>query len=136
MKILSEEQILFLHGDLIKNFGGTECVRDENLLKSAIFAPFQTFDGSELYPTVLEKAARLGFGLIKNHPFIDGNKRTGTHAMLVFLKINGIKIEYDDENLIEIIFRLAEDTFGYNDLLEWFQNHSADKKIIEFDEGG
>ena len=123
MKILSKNQILLLHKDLIEKFGGLEGVRDENLLESAICTPFQTFAGEELYSTIIEKAARLGYGLIKNHPFIDGNKRIGTHAMLVFLEMNRIKINYEDENLIEIILCVADNNLGYQDLLEWLKNH-------------
>ena len=123
MKILSKQQILFLHADLIKEFGGTGGIRDEKLLDSAISAPFQTFGGVELYPTLIEKAARLGYGLIKNHPFIDGNKRVGTHAMLIFLALNNFSLRYEDADLIEIILRVADNTFDYSDLLNWLKNH-------------
>ncbi len=123
MKFLSKEQILFLHKDLIQKFGGVDGIRDENLLESAIYAPFQTFAGDELYPTTIEKAARLGYGLVKNHPFIDGNKRVGTHAMLVFLELNNFFAEYDDKDLIEIIFRIADSSLDYSDLLRWLKKH-------------
>lgn len=123
MKFLSKEQILFLHKDLIQKFGGVDGIRDENLLESAIYAPFQTFAGDELYPTTIEKAARLGYGLVKNHPFIDGNKRVGTHAMLVFLELNNFFAEYDDKDLIEIIFRIADNNLDYSDLLRWLKKH-------------
>lgn len=87
MKRLSKEQILLLHSQLIQQTGGSEGVRDYALLESAIEAPFQSFDGDELYPTIQAKAARLGYGLIKNHCMVDGNKRIGTHVMLVFLAL-------------------------------------------------
>ena len=87
MKILTKEQILLLHSQLIEGFGGSSDIRDNALLDSAINTPFQTYDSEELYPTLLDKASRLCFGLVKNHPFVDGNKRIGTHAMLVFLAI-------------------------------------------------
>lgn len=74
MKVLSKQKIRMLHAALIEMYEGTDGVRDEGLLDSAVNAPFQTFGGVELYPTILEKAARLGFGLIQNHPFLDGNK--------------------------------------------------------------
>lgn len=92
MKVLTKPQIIRLHKDLIAESGGSYEIRDDGLLDSAINAPFQAFDGEELYPTLLEKASRLGFGLIKNHPFIDGNKRIGTHAMIVFLALNHIEL--------------------------------------------
>ena len=94
---------------------------DENLLDSALNAPFQTFSGTELYPTILEKASRLGYGLIKNHPFTDGNKRIGVHAMLVFLLLNGIEISYQDEELIKLILGVASGTYSDKQLLEWLQ---------------
>ena len=92
MKRLSKEQVLMLHSQLIESFGGSDGVRDENLLDSALESPFQTFDGEELYPTLQAKAARLGYGLIKNHCMIDGNKRIGAHAMLVFLELSGDRV--------------------------------------------
>ena len=109
MKILTKEQILLLHSQLIENFGGSSDIRDEALLDSAINTPFQTYDGEELYPTLLDKASRLCFGLVKNHPFVDGNKRIGTHAMLVFLAINGIDLEYSDIELIELILSVRQE---------------------------
>ena len=76
-----------------------------------------------IYTTLLEKAARLGYGLINNHPFIDGNKRTGTHAMLVFLGVNQVFLEYDDAALIETILRVAAGTLNEKHLLAWLQEH-------------
>ena len=76
-------------------------------MESALAAPYQSFAGTEFYPGIVNKAVRLGFGLIKNHPFLDGNKRIGTHAMLVLLELNDIHIEYDDDELIEIIQEVA-----------------------------
>ena len=91
MKRLTKRQVLLLHEQLLQEFGGTPGVRDEGLLDSALAAPFQTFDGQSLYPSVQAKAAQLGFGLVCNHPFVDGNKRIGTHVMLVFLALNGYR---------------------------------------------
>ena len=110
MKILTKEQILLLHSQLVKEFGGSLDIRDDSLLESAINTPFQTYGGEELYPTLLDKASRLCFGLVKNHPFVDGNKRIGTHAMLVFLAINGIDLKYTDTELIELILSVASGT--------------------------
>lgn len=102
MKRLSKEQILLLHSQLIQQTGGSDGVRDYALLESAIEAPFQSFGGDELYPTIQAKAARLGYGLIKNHCMIDGNKRIGTHVMLVFLALNGIELSYTQKELYEV----------------------------------
>ncbi|MGI6616918.1 MAG: type II toxin-antitoxin system death-on-curing family toxin [Saccharofermentanales bacterium] len=87
---LSREQIILLHEHLIAETGGTAGLRDEGLLDAAIQAPFMSFDQKDLFPSIQQKAARLCYGLIMNHPFVDGNKRIGTHAMLVFLGLNGI----------------------------------------------
>ena len=83
MNMLTKQQILLLHTQLIRQSGGTDGVRDEGMLDSAISQPLQTFDNMELYPGIVNKAVRLGYGLITNHPFVDGNKRISTHAMLV-----------------------------------------------------
>lgn len=123
MKILSKRQILMLHEELIKIFGGLHGIRDENLLDSALFAPFQTFDRQDLYPSIIEKAARLGYGIVKNHPFLDGNKRTGTHAMLMFLAINNFNVEYMDEELINIIYSVADNSLSYADFVNWLSSH-------------
>lgn len=105
MKRLSKEQILMLHSQLIHQTGGTEGVRDFNLLESAIETPFQVFGGEELYPTIQAKGARLGYGLIKNHCMLDGNKRIGTHAMLVFFALNGIELRYTQKNCMKWFFQ-------------------------------
>ena len=123
MKILTKRQILMLHASLIAESGGCDGIRDEGLLDSAINSPLQSFAGEDLYPTVLEKAARLGFGLIRNHPFIDGNKRIGTHAMLVFLAVNGISLSYEDDDLIRIILSVAAGELDDTGLLNWLQRH-------------
>lgn len=123
MKILKKRQILLLHSVLITESGGSDGVRDEGLLDSAVNTPFQTFSGQDLYPTVLEKAVRLGFGLIRNHPFIDGNKRIGTHAMLVFLNLNSITLSYEDDELISTILSVASGEMDADGLLKWIQQH-------------
>lgn len=123
MKRLSKEQILMLHSQLIEEYGGSDGVRDYNLLDSALENPFQSFGGEELYPTLQAKAARLGYGLIKNHCMIDGNKRIGTHAMLVFLAINGIELDYTQKELYETILAIADGSLEYEDLLKWILEH-------------
>lgn len=123
MKILSKRQILLLHSALIEAFGGSDGVRDDGLLESALAAPFQTFDGEPIYPSVQSKAAQLGFGLIRNHPFVDGNKRIGAHAMLVFLELNGIVLRYEQQDLIDIILAVASGETGRQGLLQWILGH-------------
>ena len=123
MKKLSKKQILMLHTQLIQQTGGSEGVRDYNLLDSALETPFQSFGGDELYPTIQAKAAKLGYGLIKNHCMIDGNKRIGTHSMLVFLALNGIELKYMQKELYETILDVAAGKIEYEDLLQWVLDH-------------
>lgn len=123
MRVLTKSQVLHLHQDILAVSGGSSEIRDEGLLDSALNAPFQTFEGTDLYPTILEKAARLGYGLIKNHPFVDGNKRIGTHTMLVFLAINHMELEYTDRELIELILDIASGAKNEIQLLSWLQKH-------------
>ena len=120
---LNKKQILMLHTQLIQQTGGSEGVRDYNLLDSALETPFQFFGGDELYPTIQAKAARLGYGLIKNHCMIDGNKRIGTHAMLVFLALNGIELKYTQKELYDTILAVAAGKIEYEDLLQWILDH-------------
>ena len=125
MIILNKRQILLLHEHLIDATGGSHGLRDEGLLESALASPFQTFGDFAAYPSVQQKAARLCFGLVKNHPFIDGNKRIGAHAMLVFLQLNRLQLEYTQEELSSVILSLAAGACGYEDLLQWIIAHQA-----------
>lgn len=114
-----------MHEQLIKETGGMQGIRDEGLLESAISAPFQSFGDEDIYPSIQQKAARLGYGIIKNHCFIDGNKRIGTHAMLVFLSLNGIELDYTQEELYQIILSVAAGDSDDKILLKWLLDHEA-----------
>ncbi len=105
---LSKEQVILLHQQLIKETGGMSGIRDEGLLESALKSPFVTFEGAELYPSILQKAARLCYGLVANHPFFDGNKRIAAHVMLIFLSLNNVELEYTQDDLINIILSVAK----------------------------
>ena len=120
---LSKPQILRLHEQLVAATGGSDELRDEGMLDSTLSAPFQTFGGEGFYPSLQQKAAWLCFGLIKNHPFVDGNKRIGVHAMLVFLALNGIELQYTQTELSDIILQLAASTIQSADLLNWISTH-------------
>ncbi len=124
MNVLSKRQILLIHEQLIRETGGSQGLRDEGLLESALAAPFQSFDGEDAFPSIYQKAARLGYGLIKNHPFVDGNKRIGTHIMLVFLALNDILLAYTQEELTQIILAIAASEKKYEDLLKWLLEHT------------
>lgn len=123
MKKLTKNQILMLHKDLIASTGGFEGIRDEDLLESALNAPFQGYDDIDMYPSIQQKAARLGYGLIKNHPFVDGNKRIGTHAMLVFLALNGIELQYTQKELSDLILAVASGDCSFEKMVTWIIGH-------------
>ena len=116
MKLLSKRQVLLLHEQLLAQTGGLQGIRDEGLLESALEAPFQGFGDTDAYPSLQQKAARLGYGLIKNHPFVDGNKRIGTHVMLVFLALNGVELTYSQKELSDIILAVAAGEKEYDRL--------------------
>lgn len=119
----SIESIVEFHSHIVRECGGQDGVRDKGLLDSALNAPFQSFDGIDLFPSVLDKAARLAFGIIENHPFIDGNKRTGVHVMLAFLRANGVYVNCSQSDLIEIAIAVAEGRANQDDLLDWLNEH-------------
>lgn len=123
MICLKKEQVIKLHDQLIRETGGTPGLRDDALLDAAVHAPFQTYDGTDVFPSVQQKAARLGYGLVKNHAFADGNKRTGAHVMLVFLAMNKIELTYEQKELSDVILKVASGECDYRELLQWVLNH-------------
>ncbi|WP_303225933.1 type II toxin-antitoxin system death-on-curing family toxin [uncultured Acidaminococcus sp.] len=123
MIVLSKNQIIKLHSQLIQETGGTDGIRDEGLLESVLAAPFQSFSGTDIYPSLQQKAARLGYGLVKNHAFIDGNKRIGAHVMLVFLALNKIELSYTQDELSDTFFKIASGELSQQDLLHWIIIH-------------
>ena len=120
---LSSTKIKLLHHMMAEATGGSVGIRDTGLLESAVESAFITFDGIELYPSKEEKAAKLGYSLISNHAFVDGNKRIGVYAMLVFLEINGVNIESNDKDVVELGMRVADGSMNHNDVLRWIENH-------------
>jgi death-on-curing protein len=103
--------------------GGAPGVRDDRLLDSALAAPDSAFEGTEFYPTVEAKAARLAFGLVANHPFVDGNKRVGILAMLVLLDLGGITVEASDDELVALGLGLARREIDSEGVLAWIGTH-------------
>ena len=120
---VSKEQVISLHERLIEVTGGSNGIREEGMLDSAFANPFQSFGEEELYPSVQAKAAQLCFGIVKNHPMVDGNKRLGAHVMLVFLALNGYELSYSQEELSDIILSLASGKISSEDILRWIINH-------------
>lgn len=123
MITLSKVQILKLHERLIEVTGGSTGIRDEGMLDSALSNPFQSFGEEELYPSIQAKAAQLCFGLVKNHAMVDGNKRLGTHVMLVFLALNGYELSYNQRELSDTILALATGNIVAEDILQWIIKH-------------
>ena len=126
MIVLTKKQILAMHGKLASLTGGAAGVREEALLDSALEQPFQAFGGVDLYPTVQAKAARLAFGLAKNHALLDGNKRIACHSMLVFLALNGVELAYSQQELSDSFFALASGVLDEAGLLEWILQHQKE----------
>lgn len=120
---IDNEKVLLLHQLLIEEIGGEPNIRDINLLDSSIQQVYQTFDGKELYKSKEEKAARLGYVLISNHAFVDGNKRIGMYVMLTFLEMNGAQVNFTNDEVIEIGFKIAESKMTYEELLAEIIKH-------------
>lgn len=114
---LSKEDVIFLHSELINIFGGSDGIRDETMLDSAINTPLQTFDSQDLYPTTIDKIARLSFDLVMDHPFIDGNKRIAAKVLDLSLDANGISLKATNEEVIEEFLSLASGKIDYPSFL-------------------
>ena len=122
---VSKEKVELLHQLMAQATGGEVGLRDESLLESALESAFATFDGADLYPSKEEKGARLGFALISNHAFVDGNKRIGMYIMLTFLEVNGIRINASEKEIADTGLAVAKGEMGYRELLNWVKDHRA-----------
>lgn len=123
---ISREKVLLLHQLITESTGGDNGVRDLGLLDSVLESVYQTFDGQELYPTKQEKGARLGYTLISNHAFVDGNKRIGMYIMITFLQVNGIPFHPSNEEVARVGLAVASGEMKYEDLLDWVIKNSED----------
>ncbi len=121
----SKDKVKLLHQLLAEATGGSVGVRDESLLESALESAFSGFGDREFYPTKEEKGARLGYCLVTNHAFVDGNKRIGIYVMLSFLEMNGIRIECTDDEIVQIGLALADGSMSYEKLLQWVLEHKG-----------
>ena len=119
----SKDKVLLLHKLIAQETGGSIGIRDEALLESALENAFSGFDGQEFYPSKEEKGARLGYTLISNHAFVDGNKRIGMYVMLTFLEVNGIRLDCTNDEIVEVGLAVAAGTMGYEALLDWVKVH-------------
>ena len=119
----SKEKVLLLHKILAEATGGGAGVRDEAMLDSALESAYAGFGDKEFYPTKEEKGARLGYALISNHAFVDGNKGIGIYVMLSFLEMNGVPVQCSDEELVRIGLSVADGSMEYDELLQWVLDH-------------
>jgi death on curing protein len=123
MRYLTVGEVLEIYSRVMNQSGGGVGIRDLGALESAVAQPRMTFNGKELYPSVAEKASALGYSLIQNHPFIDGNKRTGHAAMETFLILNGYEISASTDEQVEILLGVASGKISRKVFTDWLQNH-------------
>ena len=128
MFYFSKKDLIFLHSKLIEDFGGADGIRDIGMLESAVNAPLQTFDGSDLYPSDIEKIARLSYGLAMDHPFLDGNKRIAAASLDLGLSANGIELEAKDEDIINEFIALASGKIRFEEFLRWVETSLLPKE--------
>lgn len=124
MKYLTPEQVLFIHARLIDETGGRHGVRDLGMLLSALARPQATFDGNDLYPDLFSKAAALMESLTQNHPFVDGNKRTGITTTAMFLRINGYKLTVSNTELERFTFAVVLEHLSIKEMAAWFEKNT------------
>ncbi len=124
MQYLSEADVLRMHELALDRFGGSAGVRDTGGLNSAVHQPMGSFGGEDLYPTVFSKAAALGYSLIRNHPFVDGNKRVGLMAMGLFLEVNGHTLLASNEEAYAFTLSIATGELDREQAAHWLEEHS------------
>ncbi len=124
MKYLSPHQVLFLHARLIEETGGSHGGRDMGLLLSVPGHPKATFERKDLHPTIYQKAAALSDSMINNHPFVDGNKRTGIGAAVLFLSLNGYVLTASNQELLYLTMEITQKKTAIETIANWFEMHS------------
>ncbi|HRI21664.1 MAG TPA: type II toxin-antitoxin system death-on-curing family toxin, partial [Panacibacter sp.] len=128
-RMISIEDVLRLHELSIKFFGGSSGVRDMDMLESALARPFQTFGGVELYESIFEKSAALLESLVKNHPFVDGNKRTGFLAVLMLLKKSKIKLIATEAAAYDFVINVASSQIAFEEIILWLKENSTQSQL-------
>ena len=123
MITLNVSEVIALHDKLITATGGSLGLRDFGLLESAVLGCYQSFGDVELYPSVIEKAARIAYSVCKNHPFVDGNKRVAVTSMLVMLRINNITLSYTQDELVALGLGIADGSVNHNEIVMWINKH-------------
>jgi len=127
MRYLTLSEVFEIYRRIMERSGGTVGIHSLGALESALAQPHLTFGGEELYPTIVEKAAALGFSLIKNHPFVDGNKRTGHAAMETFLFLNGFEIDAAVDEQEQVILQVASGELGREAFTDWLRARIVEK---------
>ena len=124
MRYLYPNQIVYLHQRIIQETGGTQGLRDRKLLESAVFRPQATFGGTDLYADIYTKAAVLGYSIIQNHPFLDGNKRVGFEAMRLMLRLNGLDVRADLNVKYDFVIEIAKGNLNEQQIIAWLKTHT------------
>ena len=123
MKGIEVEDVLIFHRKIIEQTGGSDGIRDISLIESALNRALSTFNDNDFYKEIEAKISVMTYGLIKNHEFVDGNKRIGVSAMLLLLKLNGIKIKYSQNELVNFGLGIADGSMDENDIKQWIIKH-------------
>jgi death-on-curing protein len=129
VRYLALNEVLELYHRIMERSGGSIGIHNLNALESALAQPRMTFGGEDLYPSLVDKASALGFSLIQNHPFIDGNKRIGHAAMETFLVLNGFEIDASVEEQEQIILKIASGKMEREPLAEWLRAHVVERSV-------
>jgi death-on-curing protein len=129
VRALSVEEVLELHNRIVRQSGGSFGLRDRGALESSVLQPFQTFGGADLYPSLIEKAAALGYLLISNHPFVDGNKRIGHAALEVTLLLNGFELSAPVDEQERVIISVAAGEWTRGDFTDWVEAHAHRRAV-------
>ncbi len=124
MKKLSLRQVLILHEIMIRKHGGSSGIRDMGMLESAINRPFATFQGEDLYPDIYMKSGAFIQSIVKNHPFLDGNKRTAYSGAYTFLKLNEIVITAKEKEAVKFMVSVANENLSVDEIATWLKKHS------------
>ncbi|MBI2309572.1 type II toxin-antitoxin system death-on-curing family toxin [Candidatus Collierbacteria bacterium] len=127
MKVFTVRQVLILHERMIQKYGGSSGARDMGMLESAVGRPFATFGGEDLYPDTLMKAGAFIQSIVKNHPFVDGNKRTAFSGTIAFLLANGVFISANTNQAVKWMLKVANENLSVDEIAAWLKKHSAGK---------
>ncbi len=123
--MITKDEVLLIHDQVVKLHGGANGVRDLNGLESAITRPYQSFAGNDLYPSCFEKSAAIGESIIMNHPFVDGNKRTGYVLMELLLRLEGFRINSNDDELYQFVIDISTGSKRFEEIVEWLKANTT-----------